>query len=158
LLAAATIDALSYRIPNWISIALIGLFVGAVVISGDSAASYWPHLATGLGLFLAGYLLFAFTGMGAGDAKLAAAIGLSARPVGLWAGPIGLYAWGEALALAMLILAVLLLAARRMTPAKVPQEALPRVLRRRAPVPLGIALAASGILASFAFSAQLWRF
>src|SRR5262245_20315695 len=118
LLAAATIDALSYRIPNWISIALIGLFVGAVVISGDSAASYWPHLATGLWLFLAGYLLFALTGMGAGDAKLAAAIGL-------WAGPIGLYAWGEALALAMLILAVLLLAARRMTPAKVPQEALP---------------------------------
>jgi len=151
LLAAAGVDALSYRIPNWISIALAGLFVVAVAVSGQPVVGYWPNLAVGVGMFGVGYLLFALTGMGAGDAKLAAAIGL-------WAGPVGLYSWVGALAVGMLLLAVALVAARRLTPAGIPQETLPRVLRRRAPVPLGIALAASGVIASFAFNPALWRF
>src|SRR5262245_46251156 len=72
-LAAAVFDGRSYRIPNWISAALVALFVVAGLASGESLLSFWPHVALGAGVLLIGYLLYLFTGMGAGDAKLGAA-------------------------------------------------------------------------------------
>jgi prepilin peptidase CpaA len=148
-LAAAAFDARSYRIPNWISVILVGLFLAAVLASGQPPWSFWPHLALGFGVLLVGYLLYLFTGMGAGDAKLAAA-------AVLWAGPSGLYAWTFALALAMAVLALGLVAARRIAAAAAGAEPKFRVLQRGAPVPLGVALAAAAILASGSFDHSLW--
>ena len=148
-LAAAVFDARSYRIPNWISVALVGLFLVAVLASGQPPTAFWPHLALSIGILLAGYLLYQFTGMGAGDAKLAAA-------AVLWAGLTGIYAWTFFLALAMAILALGLVAARRIAAAAVGAEPKLRILQRGAPVPLGVALAAAAILASGSFNPALW--
>ena len=147
--AAAVIDARSYRIPNWIPLALAALFAVAVALSGKTIVDYWPSFALGAGMMAIGYGLYAVTGMGAGDAKLAAA-------AVMWAGLAGLYAWVFALAMSMAALAVALIVLRRVAPAG--QAAKARVLQRGAPVPLGIALAAASILASWRFDAALWTF
>jgi prepilin peptidase CpaA len=150
-LTAAVFDGRSYRIPNWISVALVVLFVVAVLASGGSLAGFWQHAVLGIGVLLVGYLLYLFTGMGAGDAKLGAA-------AVLWAGLSGLYAWTFFLALAMAVLALGLVAARRVALAVVGAEPKLRILQRGAPVPLGVALAAAAILASWRFDPVLWSF
>jgi prepilin peptidase CpaA len=150
-LAAAIVDARSYKIPNWISLALVGLFVTAAVASGKPMLDFWPHFATGLAVLAAGYLLYLLTGMGAGDAKLAAA-------GALWAGVTGLYMLTITLAVSMAVLAFTLVALRRLVPAVSGAEAGMRMLQRGAPVPLGIALSGAMILASWQFNPALWAF
>jgi prepilin peptidase CpaA len=150
LLVAAATDARAYRIPNWVCAAIAGLCV-ATAPFGMGLESVWPNLVVGLAVFAAGYALYALTGMGAGDAKLAAAIGL-------WAGPAGFQTWITLFALAMLALAFLLVGVRRVAHPVGAAEPSMRILRRGAPVPLGVALSASAILASPAFAASLWIF
>ena len=147
---AAVTDARSYRIPNWIPIALAALFALAVFVSGKPVLEFWPHLAAGLGMMALGYLLYAVTGMGAGDAKLAAA-------AMLWAGWSGAYAWLFALTVAMAGLAagLVLLRLAAATAGSAPKL---RMLQRGAPVPLGIALAAATIFASWRFDLAFWAF
>lgn len=147
MLAAIVWDARTYRIPNWISLALVALFAAAALASGKPLIGFWPHLAVAAAFFGLGYLLYAFTGMGAGDAKLAAASGL-------WMGLPGLYLWSFALALAMTALAFGLIALRRLLPA----GDRPRILQKGAPAPLGMALGAAAIAASFSFDLALFRF
>lgn len=141
-------DARSYRIPNWVSLALAGLFVVAVAFSGEAAVSFWPHLATGAAILAVGFALYKFTGLGAGDAKLAAA-------AALWAGPWGLYVLTFTLALAMSLLAVVLVVARRVPVGAAPR---PKIFQKGAPVPLGIAIGFAAIAASVRFEASLWAF
>src|SRR5689334_1954040 len=113
LLAAVVTDARSYRIPNWISLALSGLFafalVVAVTVRGEPIESFWPNILIGVAILGGGYALYLFTGMGAGDAKLGAAIGL-------WTGFYGLYMWTFTLAIAMAALAFGLVVLRRALP------------------------------------------
>jgi prepilin peptidase CpaA len=152
-LIAAFTDARSYRIPNWISVALAGLFVIALVIAvavnGHPIQDFWPNLLIGAAILALGYVLYLFTGMGAGDAKLAAAIGL-------WTGFYGLYMWTFTLAVAMATLALALVVLRRALPAGISQKT--RVFQKGAPVPLGIAIGLSAIGASPWFSKALFAF
>jgi prepilin peptidase CpaA len=153
LLAAAFTDARSYRIPNWISIALGGLFVvallAAVAINRQPIQDFWPNILIGAAILALGYALYLFTGMGAGDAKLAAAIGL-------WTGFYGLYMWTFTLAVAMAALAFGLVVLRRALPAGISEKT--RVFQKGAPVPLGIAIGLSAIAASPWFSKALFPF
>jgi prepilin peptidase CpaA len=149
MLAAAVADARAYRIPNWISLALLALFAVAAAFSGEPAMSFWPHLAVGACVLAAGYALYVFTGMGAGDAKLGAA-------AALWAGVEGLYPLTFMLALAMTLLAFGLLLARRALAASALTK--PRVLHKGAPVPLGVAIGFAAIGASLRFDQALWAF
>jgi prepilin peptidase CpaA len=151
LLTAAVTDARSYKIPNWISIALVVLFIIAVLASGQPALGFWPHVAAGLAVLAVGYILYMLTGMGAGDAKLAAA-------GALWSGVSGLYMVTFTLAVSMAALAFSLVALRRLVPAVSGAEPSTRMLQRGAPVPLGIALSAAMILASWQFDPALWAF
>ncbi|MDP3738227.1 MAG: prepilin peptidase [Hyphomonadaceae bacterium] len=150
--AAAFIDGRTYRIPNWIPIALAVLFAIAAFASGEPVVDYWQNGALAVGVLAIGYLLYALTGMGAGDAKLGAV-------AVLWAGLSGLYAWTFWLAVAMGVLAFGLIAARRLAKMAT-ADGLPRqrILQRGAPVPLGIALAAAAILASWKFDPSIWAF
>jgi prepilin peptidase CpaA len=91
------------------------------------------------------------TGMGAGDAKLAAA-------GALWSGVSGLYMVTFTLAVSMAALALSLVALRRLVPAVSGAEPSVRMLQRGAPVPLGIALSAAMILASWQLDPALWAF
>jgi len=82
LIVATVFDLRTREIPDWISIAIAILAVGA-------AATGW----LGIGLVLVaigglvgltiGYLLFRFAKLGGGDAKLIAALGMLVGPVGL---------------------------------------------------------------------------
>jgi prepilin peptidase CpaA len=150
LLVAAATDARAYRIPNWVCAAIAVLFLATAPFSMNFE-TIWPHLATGCAVFAVGYALYALTGMGAGDAKLAAAIGL-------WAGPAGFQTWITFFALAMLALAILLVGMRRVAHSLGAAEPSMRILSRGAPVPLGVALSASAILGSPAFAVGLWTF
>jgi len=153
MLVATVADARSYRIPNWISLALAGLFVIAVVVAvavnGQPIQSFWPHIVIGGAILALGYALYQFTGMGAGDAKLAAAIGL-------WTGFSGAYMWTTMLAVAMAMLAFGLIVLRRALPAGVSEKT--RVFQKGAPVPLGVAIGLSAIAASPWFNRALFGF
>jgi prepilin peptidase CpaA len=149
LLWAAVSDAASYRIPNWICAALAALFIGSAVGSGEPVTGFWLHFLLGAGVLAMGYLLHRFTGMGAGDAKLGAA-------AVLWAGQGGLYTWTLFFALSMAGLALALVIARRAALRINGGTSSARILKRGAPVPLGVALAAATILASGSFDPRLW--
>lgn len=73
---AAIYDATTLTIPNWISLALVGLFPIVAVCSGADFTSVGIHLAIGFAALLAGMVLFAFNLIGGGDAKFFAAVSL----------------------------------------------------------------------------------
>lgn len=147
LVFAAASDAARYTIPNWISAALVLLF-GLTAIAGPApVASYWDHLVVFAVVFGLGFALFQWTGMGGGDAKLAAAIGL-------WGGLAGLQALMLWLAVSMAVLVIALVALRRIP--MLANDRAPRVLQVGAPAPLGVALAAAAVLASQSFETALW--
>lgn len=140
--AAAIYDLLTYTIPNFISILLVTIFAAYAIWDGLSWTLLGMHLATGIAMLVAGWLLFALGLLGGGDAKLFAA-------TSLWMGWNGMINYlimfslcGGALALALLLF-------RRLPIA----EALLRhgwiaALHDRAKgVPYGVALAAGATLA-----------
>jgi prepilin peptidase CpaA len=69
-------DALSYRIPNWISLALAGVFPLAALAVGLPLSVAGLHLAVGFAALVIGMLMFALRWIGGGDAKLFAAAAL----------------------------------------------------------------------------------
>lgn len=84
LLLASWEDLTTYRIPNWISLAILGLFpVYAIATRLPLDAFLWHCVALAV-TFVAGFALFAWNKLGGGDVKLFAA-------VALWAG------WGAPL-------------------------------------------------------------
>jgi prepilin peptidase CpaA len=75
-LTGAIRDLVSYTIPNWISLAIIGLFPIAALAAGLSFAQAGTHLAIGAAVLVAGMVMFALRWIGGGDAKLLAAAAL----------------------------------------------------------------------------------
>lgn len=69
-------DAVSLRIPNWLTALIAILFLPMAVLTGMPVEQLALHLATGAGLFFVGFALFASGLFGGGDAKLIAAAGL----------------------------------------------------------------------------------
>jgi len=148
LIVAAISDLLTFRIPNWVSLALVGLFVVAVSFAGMSWAMIAGHVALGLALLFAGMAMFAMNLLGGGDAKLMAAIGLW---VGWTSLPVYL-AWtaiiGGLLALSLLMFRRVPLAAAMQT-----RPWISRLHDRDAGIPYGIALAAGAL---FALPQTVW--
>ncbi len=90
MIAAAVSDIRSYRIPNWISAMIVVLFaVRTLIDPADLVAS----LTIGAVVLAAGFVLFTTRLLGAGDAKLLAA-------VSLWVGPALIFEFLTATALA----------------------------------------------------------
>lgn len=85
-------DARELRIPNWVSLSLLAAFVPMGVVSGIGLEDVTWHLAAGVAVLIAGFVLFALNLFGGGDAKLMAA-------AALWVG------WGE---VAFFLIAVVL--------------------------------------------------
>ncbi|MDD5587110.1 MAG: prepilin peptidase [Alphaproteobacteria bacterium] len=79
LIAAAVSDAMSYRIPNAVSLALLVLFP-VYVITAPSAIAWGQHLFVAVVVLAAGFFMFTRQYIGAGDVKLLGA-------ASLWAGP-----------------------------------------------------------------------
>jgi prepilin peptidase CpaA len=69
-------DALSFRIPNWLTLLIAIVFFPMALLTGMAWADIGVHLMVGAAMFLAGFILFSLGLFGGGDAKLLAAAGL----------------------------------------------------------------------------------
>ncbi len=76
MIIAGTGDALSMRIPNWLTLLIALLFIPMALLTGMPWSLIGIHLAVGFGLFVVGFALFALGLFGGGDSKLLAAAGL----------------------------------------------------------------------------------
>ena len=139
---AASSDLLTMTIANWVSLVLVGLFLGLAALAGMPGSEMLAsHLACGLAVLVLTFSLFAVGWIGGGDAKLAAA-------TAVWLGWDNLYAYVVVSSVAGGALTLLILACRRVD--------LPPVLERQAwvkrlhaagnGVPYGIALALAGLV------------
>jgi prepilin peptidase CpaA len=104
-IVGALYDATSFTIPNWISLALAGLFAPAALAVGLPLGTIGVCYLIGFIVLLAGMGMFAMNWIGGGDAKLLAA-------AVIWIGWPQLLTFVLATALAGGALALLLAAAR----------------------------------------------
>lgn len=143
-LAAAASDVISYRIPNSLVLALAAVFI---IWAGFHAAqaAWLNHFAAALLCLVAGFVLYQFRQIGAGDVKLLTA-------VALWAGLNGLVALLLFMSLSGLLILPLILIARWLVAtaqarnAWKPQWTVPRVLTKREGVPYGVAIALGAVV------------
>jgi prepilin peptidase CpaA len=75
-LYAAWVDLTSFRIPNWISMVIMTLFVAFAVQARMPLDEVLLHFATGTAILIIGMALFAWGKVGGGDAKLLSAVAL----------------------------------------------------------------------------------
>jgi len=140
----AMTDLVSYRIPNWVSLALAGAFVVAAAAGGMPLSTFGWHLLVGLGGLVVGFTLFAFNIVGGGDAKLFAA-------GALWAGPAYIAKYCFAFALAGGAFAVAVLVMRRV-PLPAGAVRIPfvhQLLQPKAGLPYGVALGIGALIVLF---------
>lgn len=76
MIVAGAGDALSMRIPNWLTLVIAALFFPMALAVAMPLSVFGLHLAVGIAMFLAGFALFSLGLFGGGDAKLLAAAGL----------------------------------------------------------------------------------
>ena len=139
ILLAALQDAMRLRISNLLSLAIVACFaiwVGAV----GPDWSLWQNGAAFTFAFAFGLLLFSRGLLGGGDVKLLGALAL-------WFDLRGVLAMLVLTAIAGGVLALLLLAIRRLLPDALTSESGILLLRRRGPIPYGLAIAAGALLA-----------
>lgn len=140
MLMAAMKDATSMTIPNWISLAVIAGFFLVTPFIWAGWDVFAQHLLVGLTFFVAGFAMFAFGGLGGGDAKLMAA-------TALW------WQWDDATIYVLYttviggVLAILLLFGRKFIPESVLTAPWAHHLfRDEKKMPYGLALAAGALL------------
>lgn len=142
-LTAAASDVATFRIPNWIPLALIAAFPLAALAAGLSLPAVGVHLAVAAAALALGMAMFALRWMGGGDAKLFAA-------VALWMGWPATLTFVGAAALAGGALAILLLSLRSAAVRPLVLTG-PRWVSRLADpaeaIPYGVAIAAGALAA-----------
>jgi prepilin peptidase CpaA len=142
-IAGALYDATSFTIPNWISLALAGLFAPAALLLGVNLPVIGLSYLIGVIVLLAGMGMFAMNWIGGGDAKLLAA-------AVIWMGWPALLTFVLVTALAGGALAVLLTTARssllQAYAARSPSWVM-KLMAPGGPAPYGIAIAIGGLVA-----------
>lgn len=150
LVIAAVTDFRDYRVPNWLVIALAALFA-LQALRHLHEVSWLNQLGAG-GICLAiGMLLFALRQMGAGDAKLLAA-------VAFWAGLRALLPWLFLTSVAGLVVVAILVGARLLLRwLHFEADRLPKPIRPGQGVPFAIAIAIGTLISMQLFPGWLWR-
>lgn len=69
-------DALSLRIPNWLTLSIFAAFFPLAFATGMPLDVFGLHVLTAVILFVIGFMLFSAGLFGGGDAKLLAAAGI----------------------------------------------------------------------------------
>ena len=152
-IVAALRDAVSYRIPNWISLALIAGFALAGPLLGLGLPDIGLHIGVGAAALVLGFVMYSFRWIGGGDAKLFAV-------AALWLGWPAVTTYALTTTIAGGVLAVSLLALRSpyLRPWVVTAPAwLGRLAEPGEAVPYGLAIAV-GALAAFPESPLLIPF
>lgn len=141
LLIAAANDLYEFKIPNWISVTLLAVYVLGGAALGASLAMIIEGLLVGAAALTIGFILFATKIFGAGDAKLLASI----SP---WIGAAGIMTFLVNVAFAGAVLAMVLILFRRTPPLPIYAHA-PWIMRlhsRPKDIPYAVAIAAGGLL------------
>ena len=135
LIYAAISDASSMIISNKICLVVMLAFAASVPLSWAGWGVFGEHMLVGLVFFLVGFVLFAVGGLGGGDAKLMAAIGL-------------FWTWPDAAAFVIYVtlyggaLALFLMIGRNVMPVSVSTNGLvAKMFATEKKMPYGIALA-----------------
>lgn len=119
MLATALLSCISdvqrLRIPNTYVLVVLGAFVAAFVLSPSSFGVWWHPFAAGAVFLVITYVMFALNMLGAGDAKLGAALAL-------WVGLPGLMAYVMYMAIVGGLLGVASLILKKRKPFKNPRE------------------------------------
>ena len=76
MIVAGAGDALSLRIPNWLTLSIFAIFFPLAWLTGMPLEIFGLHVLTAAILFALGFALFSAGLFGGGDAKLMAAAGL----------------------------------------------------------------------------------
>ncbi|MCZ7596436.1 MAG: prepilin peptidase [Hyphomicrobium sp.] len=140
MLYAATMDVLTMRISNSVSIGLAAAFFVVALIAGLPAQQMLLHAAVGAVVLLANMLLFQLRLVGGGDAKLLAA-------AALWIGYEQLIPFVVYVTIFGGVLALLLLAYRRAPAGALPlPEWASRLHNREEGMPYGVAIAAGALV------------
>ncbi len=141
MLIAAFFDAATMTIPNWVSGALIILFIVTAPLGGLGWQVIGMHFLVGLGALALTVTMFAFGWIGGGDAKLFTA-------AALWMGWPDLLTFAAYAALAGGVLTVFLLLARKylLFSYLVSWQWSARLLKKGGDVPYGIAICAGALL------------
>lgn len=140
-LVAAVSDLRSLRIPNWIPLAVAGLFLVALAVEPGVFRPLWVHIVAALGALGIGFLLFVFGIMGAGDTKLVSSLVL-------WIGVKGLVSFVFFMAIWGGLLGVAALGLRSLRPFKNPREGgwVSKVQSGHNAVPYGVAISFGAIV------------
>lgn len=141
MVVAGLYDLTTMTIPNWISLALMGAFLPAVLLAGLSGSEIAIHIGVGVAALLIGMALFALNWIGGGDAKILAG-GC------LWMGLEGALTFVLYSAVIGGLFCLALISARKIAPSYpgVPAWAT-RLLEPDGDVPYGVALAGGALLA-----------
>jgi prepilin peptidase CpaA len=142
-ICAGLYDISSYTIPNWISLALIGLFFPAAFAAHLSLLQIGLSLGVGVAFLALAMFMFAMNWVGGGDAKLLAA-------ASLWIGWPQAGAYLVITGLAGGALALTLLAMRSAWVRRYAHAGpawLGRLATPDGPAPYGVAIAAGALLA-----------
>ena len=75
LVLAMALELRTGRIPNWLSLLPPLVFLAVLVISDDRIVLYW-QIGIAAAVFVMGFVLFLFAGLGAGAVKLMAGLAL----------------------------------------------------------------------------------
>ena len=137
---AAVNDALSMKIPNMISLALLAGFVLITPFAWVDFATFGEHVLVGLGVFAVAFGMFAAGWLGGGDAKLLAA-------TAFWWQTADLFPYLLVTAIAGGALAIFLMLGRRYIPVGVLTSPwLYRMFKDETKMPYGIALAIGALV------------
>lgn len=136
-------DLTTMRIPNWISLSLLALFVPAALVSGLPLVDLAIHIGVGLGVLFVCMAMFALNWIGGGDAKLMSA-------GALWMGLFGALMFLVYTALIGGLFCLLLMSARAYAPRYVgpaTPEWIAGLMRPNGDIPYGVAIAIGALLA-----------
>lgn len=140
-LFAAMKDINSHTIPNWLNLAIAGLFLPAAAVSGIPLEIIGGHLlAAGLA-FVVAFGLFSLRVFGGGDAKMIPA-------VMLWLGPAAAMPFLFWMAIAGGACALLILAVRKTIPVEYVPGPVRAPFQPAAGVPYGVAITTGVLVAA----------
>ena len=138
---SASMDLLTFKIPNRLCLTLVAGYLIFAVILGVPAVDILLNISCAVAILLIAFAMFSFRLIGGGDAKLAAA-------TAAWLGWTAIFDYGLAAALFGGALTLILLGARMVPLPSVISRVnwLARLHDANAGVPYGIALAAAGLM------------
>jgi prepilin peptidase CpaA len=151
LVVAAVTDFLHQRIPNWVVLAVVALF--AIQAARHLHEVSWlDHVGGAAICLIAGLVLYSLNQLGAGDAKLLAALALLS-------GLLALVPVFFLISVVGIVFAGLLVGARRLIRWQNwdPEARLPKSLREGGGIPYGVAIAIGTILGIQFFPPWLWN-